>query len=187
MAATAKASLNPRSVAKLLNDDATFGTVAHAIASITYGEKLYEMDVLELFAELEEDFKIELSEDVRQKLQALLLATSTDAFYEDPEAFRAIANTLLEGDPGFMFFDNLTIPEIMWAIYEVSLNHPGGEFSPAVEKLINQEIEDEGLDLEDLDDAEESPSVDALMQKLRDEFIEQLDSIGLPTTHVPKL
>ena len=109
----AVSEIKPQSIVKLLSDDATFGTIAHLIASFKYGDALYEMDTLELFAELEEDFKVELSEHVRQRLQAILLATTTDAFYEDPEAFRAITNTLLEGDPGFMFFDDLTVPEIL--------------------------------------------------------------------------
>ena len=184
---TTVSQLQPKSVVKLLSDDATFGTVAHIIAISKYGEAVYEMDILELFADLEEDYRVELSEDVRQKLQAIILATSTDAFYQDPEAFRAIANTLIEGDPGFMFFDNLTLPEIMWAMYEVGLNHPGTDFSAAVKKLIDSEVNDEGLDFEDLDEAEEIPSVEATLSNLRNELIEQLASLNLPVTEVPVL
>ena len=184
---TAVSDMNPKAIVKLLADDATFGTVAHIIASLKYGDMLYDMDTLELFAEMEDDFRVEMSDKVQQKLQAIILATSTDAFFEDPEAFRAIANTLIDGDPGFLVFDNLSVPEILWALYEVRLNHPGTEFSPAIRKLIDSEVEDEGLDLEDLEDMDKLPAVEAVMGTLRDEFIEQLSSLGLPVEHVPEL
>ena len=51
-------------VADLLSDDNTFGTVAHIIAFSTYGEDMYEMDILELFHNLEDDYKTQLSQDV---------------------------------------------------------------------------------------------------------------------------
>ena len=141
----------------LLSDDATFGTVAHIIAFLAFGEEIYAMDTLELFANLEDEFSIEMSDDVRQKLQAIMLAVSTDAFFHDPEAFRAVTNTLVEGDPGFAAFDDLTIPEILWANYEVSLNHPGADFSPQVEKLIDRELKEEGAPLDSLEEAETVP------------------------------
>ena len=184
---TTVSQINPKAVVKLLSDDATFGTIAHIIASMKYGDAVYDMDILELFAELEDDFRVQLSDQVQQKLQAIMLATSTDSFFEDPESFRAIANTLVEGDPGFLVFDNLTIPEILWSIYEVRLNHPGTEFSPAVKRLIDSEVQDEGLDLEDIDDMEAIPAVENVMTELRNEFIEQLGSLGLPTENVPTL
>ena len=184
---TAVSQINPKAAVRILSDDATFGTIAHIIASIKYGPSIYDMDILELFAELEDDFKVQLSDHVQQKLQAIMLATSTDAFFEDPEAFRAIANTLVEGDPGFLIFDNLTVPEILWSIYEVRLNHPGSDFSPAVKRLIDSEVEDEGLDFEDIEDMDVIPAIEGVMIDLRNEFIEQLEELGLPSSEVPAL
>lgn len=182
---SAVSDINPKAVVKLLADDATFGTIAHVIASIKYGPSIYDMDILELFAELEDDFKVRLSDHVQQKLQAIMLATSTDAFFEDPEAFRAVANTLVEGDPGFLIFDNLTVPEILWAIYEVRLNHPGTEFSPAVKRLIDFEAKDEGLDFDDISEKDVVPAVENVMLGLRGEFAEQLEMLGLSSTSLP--
>ena len=170
-------------VADLLSDDNTFGTVAHIIAFSTYGEDMYEMDILELFHNLEDDYKTQLSQDVCQKLQAILLATSTDAFFQDPEAFRAISNTLIEGDPGFMIFDELTVPEILWANYEVSLNHPGTDFTPAVQALIDRELREEGVDSEE--ELEESPYYDRAMARLRTDFKGQLRKLDLDPSHLP--
>lgn len=172
---------------KALSDDATFGTTAHVIALATFGEEVYTMDPLELFMNLEETYKMELSDEVAEKLQALLLATTTDAFYEDATAFRAICNTLVEGDPGFDSFDNLTVPEIMWAIYEVELNHPGGEFSKQVQEIIEKEMEEEVEDLDELDEAIKVPYYHRALRQLRDELAEQLELVGFSNHSLPKV
>lgn len=171
----------------LLTEDATFGTVAHIIAHMAFGDEMYAMDPLELFQNLEEEYRVQMSEDVQQKLQAVLLAVSSDAFFQDPEAFRAICNTLVEGDPGFLTFDDLTIPEILWSSYEVSLNHPGADFSPQVEKLIDRELKEEGEDLDSLEEAENVPYFDRAVNSLRDEFAEQLDRLEIDSGQLPKL
>jgi len=171
----------------LLSDDSTFGTIAHLIAFMAFGEEIYAMDTLELFANLEEELSIEMSSDVRERLQAILLAVSTDAFFHDPEAFRAISNTLVEGDPGFAAFDDLTIPEILWASYEVSLNHPGTDFSPQVEKLIDHELKEEGEDLDSLEEAENVPYFDRAMQHLHGELKEQMETLGIDSGQLPPI
>jgi hypothetical protein len=180
-----KPTIDRKEASRLLADDSTFGTIAHILAFLEYGESMYEMEPTELFANLEDDFKTTLADDVVQKLQAILLATTTDAFFQDPESFRHIANTLLEGEPGFLGMDNLTVAEILWAAYEVSLNHPGAEFTPAVEKLIDSEIKDEGQDLEDLDDAQDSPAFDAVIKNIREDFAAQMSKLGLPVVDLP--
>ena len=174
------AKIDKSKAAELLADDETFGTVAHIIAYSAFGNAIYEMDIQELFAELEDEFKVQLSQDVCQKLQAILLATTTDSFFEDKEGFRAIANTLIEGDPGFLTFDDLTVIEILWSSYEVSLNHPGREFDPAVDMLMNKELAEEGFDSEE--EAEEEPYYDRAMTKLFNDFKGQIITLGLPTS-----
>lgn len=176
---------NRAAVADLLSDDSTFATIAHIISYGAYGGDMYEMDILELFTRLEEDYRVELSEDVRQRLQAIILATTTDAFFEDPESFKAIANTLVDGDPGFMIFDELTVPEIMWATYEVSLNHPGSDFTPAVQVVIDRELKEEGFDSEE--EVEEHPYFYRAIKKLRSELVEQLKKLDINSTSLPKI
>jgi len=171
----------------LLTEDSTFGTVAHIIAHKAFGDEMYAMDPLELFQNLEEEYRVEMSGDVQQKLQAILLAVSSDAFFHDPEAFRAVCNTLVEGDPGFLTFDDLTIPEILWSNYEVSLNHPGTDFSPQVQRLIDRELQEEGEDLDSLEEAEHVPYFDKAVNALRDEFAEQLERIDIDAGQLPKL
>ena len=122
-----KKTIDKKEAFKALSDDATFGTTAHVIALATFGEDIYEMDPLELFMNLEDEYKMELSSEVAEKLQAILLSTTTDAFYEDPTAFRAICNTLIEGDPGFDGFDNRFLDQVirLTKVKGVSKHHSG--------------------------------------------------------------
>ena len=53
---------------RALSDDATLGTTAHLIAIGTFGDDIYDMDPLELFVNLEEEYKMELSEKVAEKI-----------------------------------------------------------------------------------------------------------------------
>tara|TARA_B100000579_G_scaffold95302_1_gene75422 strand:- start:77 stop:637 length:561 start_codon:yes stop_codon:yes gene_type:complete len=179
--------LNKKEVFKALSDDATYGTTAHVISLATFGEKVYEMDPLELFMALQDEYKMEISDEVCEKLQAILLATTTDAFFEDPVAFRAISNTLIEGDPGFDGFDNLTVPEILWAIYEVELNHEEMEFSPAVSKLIEKELEEEVEDIDEVEEAIQVPYYHRAIRALRSELAEQLEAVGFANHELPSV
>jgi len=172
---------------KALSDDATFGTTAHVIALATFGEEIYNMDPLELFSALEDFYKMEMSDEVAEKLQALLLATTTDAFYEDPVAFRAIANTLIEGDPGFDGFDNLTVPEILWSVYEVELNHPGTEFTQPINDLISKELEEEVEDMDEIEEAIQVPYYQRAIRQLRNELAEQLVNVGFTNHELPSV
>jgi|GEM_PF-5902754 hypothetical protein len=179
--------INRKVAGNLLSEDSTFGTTAHIIAYGAYGDEMYEMDILELFSKLEDDFGVEMSDDVRQKLQAIMLCTQSDAFFHDPEAFRAVCNTLVDGDPGFLIFDDLTIPEILWSTYEVSLNHPGVEFTQAVNNLIDRELKEEGEDLDSLDEAGDLPYFDRAVTHLRGELKEQLNTLGVDTAKLPQV
>jgi hypothetical protein len=172
-------AVDPKQAFKALADDATFATTAHVIALNTFGDEIYDMDPLELISALESEYKVEVSEEVAEKLQAILLATTTSAFFEDPVAFRAIANTLLEGDPGFDGFDDVTIPELLWAIYEVELNHEGTDFSPMVERIIKEEIENDGEDIDTLDEAMNSSYHQRAIREFRDDLAGQLAPFGV--------
>jgi hypothetical protein len=176
---------DPKQAFKALADDATFATTAHVIALNTFGDEIYNMDPLEVIMALEDEYKVEVSEDVAEKLQAILLATTTSAFFEDPVAFRAIANTLIEGEPGFDGFDDVTIPEILWSVYEVELNHEGSEFSPAVTRIIQEEIENDGEDIDSMEEAMSSSYHQRAVRELRFDLAKQLAPFGVTSADLP--
>ena len=180
-----KPVLDPKAVAAAILDDATFATVLHVICLASFGEDIYEVDPIELYARLQDTFGAQLSETNEQKLQAILLATSTDAFYEDERAFMACCSSLLGGDPGFEGLDDLTVAEIFWALYEVELNHGENEVSPAIRSIIAREVEEEA---DDSTGSIEELRPNAVLKELaaqRKILVGQLRAIGVRDFEVP--
>jgi len=136
--------------------ESSFATTLHAIALLVVEEEeLYSVDTpfLEIFAQIQEAFNVEIEDTNRQKLQAILTSLTTDGFYNDPDVFVAVCNTLIHGDPMFNMEEDLEVIEILWGIYEVSLNldNPDEmEFSEQIEEIIDNEINNEKEDMEAL-------------------------------------
>jgi hypothetical protein len=170
--------------ARLLQDDGTFATVLHIICLTQYGPEIYQMEPLDLYLCLEEDFGAAPSEDNENKIQAILLGTSTDAFYQDPEACRSIGNTLAEGDPGLDLFDDLTLPELLWALYELQLNREASPMTPAVEALVRSVVAQEastdaGDDL--------TPYYQHYLAERQAALQDQLQALGVSEAQLPAL
>ncbi len=179
-----KPSLDPKGVAAALMDDATFATTLHVICLVQYGEETYAVDPLELYARLAEDFGATISDENENKLQAIILATATDAFYEDVRAFVATCNTLLNGDPGLETLDELTCTEIFWALWEVELNHGEEEVSPEIARLIGREVDEEADDSGDVLGLRPNYVLREMADHRRD-LRKQLISIGVKDPELP--
>lgn len=175
--------LDRKVVYRLLNDNGTYGTVLHAIALRSYGPEIYELDPLELFTRLEEDYGGRLTEEHENKLNAILTLMTTDAFHEEKDAFRAICNALTSGDPGMDLLDELTVPEIFWGIYEAEVNRDSEALSPGIQEMIEQAILSEA---DDPDEAEDLFSyVFSFLREARAELQEQLRSLGMEAGDLP--
>lgn len=139
--------------ARLLADPETFGSVILTIALSKYKEDTFNKDSMALILDLEDDFRVKMPEEGENKLKAMLLATHTQIFQQDPEAFRGICLTLWSGDPQIEYAEPLTLIEIIWAIFEVRSCHGNEiELSPGIQALISQATEDEAGDPESQED-----------------------------------
>lgn len=192
MTATA-IKLDPKTVYRLLSDSACLATVLHVICLAKYGEEIYQLDPLELYLRLEEDFGVRLPEECENRLNAILLATSTDIFYQNAEAFRGISNTLTDGDPGLDYLESPTLAEMTWALYEVDVNHGEMAISKECERLIAAAMDNEADD-DDPSTVEDPESVGDLYASLkafmRDQhgrLCRQLAELGIPNRDVPPL
>jgi hypothetical protein len=183
-----KEHLKPETVSRMLADDGTLATCLQIIALAMYGDDIYKVDPMEIVMRLEEDFLTRLTEDNENKLKAIVLATCTDVFYEDPEAFRGIGNTLLVGDPGLNQLDPLTIPEVLWALYEVELNHGPREFLAGVQAVVDRVLESEMTDPEG-DPVQEDPFQYAwdFVHEMHKRLSHQLTELGVPRAHLPPI
>ncbi len=188
MSILSKEHLDPKAVSRLLADDGTLATPVHIIALTVYGPEIYEVDPMEIVLRLEEDFHVKLTETIENKLKAILLATSTDIFYEDSQAFTSICNTLINGDPGLDNFDPLTIPEVLWGIFEVELNHGPQDMQPSVRSIIDRVLEEEMTDSEGTP-VEGDPYQYAwdFVQELHTRMRRQLGDLGVPEGLLPPI
>lgn len=174
--------LDKKVVFKLLESPSTFGTVLHIIALTCYGEEIYDLDIEEMALRLDEDFHAKLNEQNENKFQAIMLATSTDAFFEDVRAFTGICSALVEGDPGVDMLDDLTTIEAMWGMYEVGLSNSRNEFDVSISKKIQSIVEQEGYDPSD----GEADPLEA-MREARSRLEYQLRELGVPSPELPPI
>jgi hypothetical protein len=180
-------TLNKEAARKVLEDPESYGTTLHAIVLKAYGyEAIYgteedpedRMDPIELFVALEDDFHVSLPVEVENKINAIIFATESTAFFENPVIFSSICMALGTGDLGDLIngvMEEPTIPEMVVGILEVQLNHDEGtEFLPAVQNFIESILDDEGI--ESLGD----PELDNLEEAVRKELFNELKFIGVP-------
>lgn len=186
----AKTELNKQGVFEILQDPDTYATVLLCICLINYGDETFKVEPIVLFQWLKEDFGTELHEDNENKLQALLVALTTDFFFTDLDVFQNICKTLSSGDPeitdtNFMS-DPVTIPEVMWGIYEVSLNSEDTiidnmPFSKQIDAFIDNTLDN---DVDEQDDDTISPQTNNIVADNVSQLKEQLSKIGI--SDIPK-
>ena len=120
----------------LLQDPGTTATTLHAIALTALGPGCYGQDVggAELTAGLHDIFGAEIHEDNLNKLQAIILASKSDLFFMNEEAFISICNSVCGDDPGMQYADDVTMMELFLGVAEVLLNHPEPvpQFEPVI-------------------------------------------------------
>jgi hypothetical protein len=185
---TADAFTGPqkKAIYSLVNEDGTYGTVLHAIALKAYGEEIYDVDLLELYERLEEDFGGRLTEDHQNKLAAIITAMTGDAFYEERDAFCGICSALNDGDPGFAETNQPVTAEIFWAMYEIELNRDPAPMSGAIQQTIQTAI------LEEADDSGEEDGdlfsyVFGFLNESRERLHKQLTEAGFNVHDLPPI
>jgi hypothetical protein len=184
--------LNRKEAAALLRDPETYMTTLFVILHAEYGEDVYFEDPLVLFADLEEDFNAKLTLQAENRINAGLTCIPSDRFYRDPTVFSAVVNTLYSGGLGDdIFLDEMTVPEIIWAGFEMEfvrevIAHAFGmdltipesqqDFSPAINRLVKAAADKESIAAEEMEDLE--PYQDRFIRESLVDLEIQLKKIG---------
>ncbi len=146
----APVSFDRKTAAELLEEPSTLATTILAILLPVYGEQVFTADPVELYARIGTDFHCQLSEEGENRLNAMILALTTDGFYADPEIFESVCKSLESGDISDLVdgaVEPLSVHEVLWAIFEVGLaEQEGHPFSKAVDEIIEQTLSDENSD-----------------------------------------
>jgi hypothetical protein len=104
-----------------------------------------------LAAEIQDRFDAKIPQDNMDKIQALVLALTTNQFYVSLEAFIGICNSLGGDGADFQTFDPADVEEMCWAVTEVLLNDEPHEqplnevFSEEIRYYIGTEAAREGF------------------------------------------
>lgn len=172
-------NLDKKEVYKALESSETYATVLHAIALNLIGEDMYSMDSIEIFAELQDAYKILPHEDNESKLMAMIIAVSTPYFYTDLEVFNSTCKTLTTGDPGLtdLSLEASSLLDIFWGLYEVALNAEEIELSDSIKVFMDRQIDNEAVESND-------PKVDMIesynrvVREMSIELYAQLNKVG---------
>lgn len=189
-----KAQLDPKAVFTALQDPETFATTLLAICLIMYGDETFKIeDPLVLFKFLEDDFHTELNENCENRLQAILVALKTDYFWNDLDVFQSVCKTLFSGDPdvfGNLGYDDTTVPEILWGMYEVALVSDKNvvetvDYAPAIQIFIDallkrdvNEVDDQAANINELGQQGLDPNDTVIFDNVN-KLKAQLIAIGL--------
>jgi hypothetical protein len=175
-----------REAAALIRDPETRALTLMTILLAAYdAEALFDpdLDSIELYLQMEEDFRAQITEEGENRIQAAMLAMSTDAFYTDPLVTRSVAMALYEGDLGDMVngvLEPVEYPEILWAVYEVGLLRDDDEsFAPSVQSWIDRLAADTAEDLDGMEGEQVLPYYARLLQEDREILKEQLRKLGV--------
>lgn len=114
----------------------TFGTTAAAILEHLFGPAVYTWEALTIVAELQELIRTAPSDEFMDRFSAMQVAMMTDMFFQRLDGFRSICNALDDGDPGFQIVDPVTLEEMTWGVFEVSLNRDVLPFSPTIQDFV---------------------------------------------------
>lgn len=100
--------------------------------------------------EIRDRFDAKIPQDNMDKIQALVLALTTNQFYVSLEAFVGICNSLGGDGADFRTFDPADVEEMCWAVTEVLLNDPqegplNEVFSEEIRHYIGAEAQREGF------------------------------------------
>lgn len=178
---TAFSRTERKEVARLLTDTDTHALTLLTICLSKYPD-YFELDPLEVYARLNEDFNVTLPDAAENRLQAITVAMTTDAFETDPSAYDAIVKALTDGDPDLDHGDmDISSDEMLWAEYEVRVaTNREPDFSPAVAALRAMITQVEG-------DEEELADVAETLEEQRVKLLKDLQDAGFEVERVPEL
>ncbi|MFC1453614.1 hypothetical protein ACFLQL_00350 [Verrucomicrobiota bacterium] len=154
--------LDHGAIREALKNPESSATLIHSILKAKYDDAVYYWDPLTIYLEVKDDFDVDMPDAVLNKLAAVQILMTTDAFFKRIDAFIPICNTFNSGEPFFIAFDPATTEEIAWTLAEVALNREYIPFSYAIKKYIKITLAQDGY-------AEEN-SPDTILPALDEKF-----------------
>ncbi len=124
-----------------------------------YDRQWFEWEPETLWATIKKDFGTDLSELVRNKVNAAKLIYLTDSFWKDWNVFEKVVQAFSDHIPDFFTIEPPSPGEMAWAVGEASYMRPSVPFSEEVAAYTMAACKDAGLVLfpEELGFAQQQP------------------------------
>jgi len=114
--------VSPRKYGDLFRTQGIPASVYHAVLLNRYGTKIYAWEPETINMDIEADFGVNPSGEVRDKIHGIIAVMCTDRVFHDPLLFGNICHALNDIDPSFEWLSPIEPEEMAWASYEVLLN-----------------------------------------------------------------
>jgi hypothetical protein len=137
-----------KTVADWLQDPATFTTPLLTILTDKFTTDFLEWDPLTINIEIKENFGVEPSEELLNKIQAGSSLFTTNLFYLSPETFGIICNTLNRGPTSSELFIPADLEDVMWGVAEAKLlagDLGDNKFSHSIARYVGYLLQEEGI------------------------------------------
>jgi hypothetical protein len=131
-------------VKELLESSETLATTLYLIIQHYFGDDAFFWDPSTIFLELRDEFNAEPSSEVMDRIAAVQVVVTNDAFFNEPDAFINICNTFADGSPSFSVFNPAEPEEIAWTLVEVAFIRDMLEFGDTVKRYIKKMLEIDG-------------------------------------------
>jgi hypothetical protein len=133
-------------LSEAFTDEESTALVLHTICLHKYGTECLGWEPETLWLEIYEDFKVDVEESNKDKIQASIALVKTNAFYEDFQAFEGIGKAFNDQDPDFEYITPLTPEECAWAVKEAHLiDSTSEEFSAEVKAYVREALREHGV------------------------------------------
>jgi hypothetical protein len=131
-------------IKEMLESPETLATVLYLVIQKFFGDDAFFWDPSTIFLELRDEFNAEPSSEVMDRISAVQIIVTSDAFFNEPDAFINICNTFADGSPSFSVFNPAEPEEIAWTAVEVALIRDILPFGYSVKKYVKKMLDLDG-------------------------------------------
>jgi len=112
---------SPSIVSQLFEDSEATAFTLYTVCVSHFGSKIHEWEPETLWLEIIDDFKVDVEESNKDKIQAAIALVVTNKFYEDYRAFEGICKAFNSQSPDFEWSTPLSPEEASWGVAESRL------------------------------------------------------------------
>lgn len=128
-----------------LESPETLAIVAYAILNETFEDQWPYWDPSTIYLELRDEFHCEPASEMIDRISAVQVLMTGDAYFKKLDAFLGLSNTFTSGTPAFNIFDPVTVPEAAWSLAEASFLREFLPFGPGIRMYLKTTLNVEGF------------------------------------------